>query len=177
MELKASDKEQLTFFYEFTEIDKSGGYQYKRKSNKHWNNLKLDDYDQEVNEKARVEARMYVSTVKIRDKLNPRQKKILMNLVRIIILEDEAPLFERRKSLDLDKIPDPKMIKRNALNKNEKYRDIMKRNLLLANNSTSKRLKELNKLSFKPFGIKNMDEDEAKVFVRNKIFRSNQQMV
>jgi hypothetical protein len=134
--------------------------------------LKLDDYDQAINEKTRMEARMYVSSVKIRDKLNPRQKKILMNLVRIMILEDEAPLYERRKSLFLDKTSQPKMIKRNVLNKNEKYRDIMKRNLLLANNKISKRLKELNKFRFIPFSIRDTKQDEAKVFVKNKIFSS-----
>ena len=73
----------------------------------------------------------------------------------------------------LEKAPEQKVIRRTVTNKNEKYRDIMKRNLLLANEKTSKRLQALNKLRFKPFSVRDPKQDEAKSFVRNMIFSKN----
>lgn len=71
---------------------------------------------------------------KIKDKLNPRQRQILTSLVRILILEEEAPFYERRKSLYLEQVPAAEFVKRDSKNENEKLRDMMKRNILLAKN-------------------------------------------
>lgn len=123
------NKEKHIFHYEFIENEQTDQL-YKQRSIKHWSNLK-DDAGQE---RGKYDGRAYMGQTKIKDKLNPRQRQILTSLVRILILEEEAPFYERRKSLYLEQASAVEYIKRESKNGNEKLRDMMKRNILLAQN-------------------------------------------
>lgn len=123
------NKEKHIFHYEFIENEQTDQL-YKQRSIKHWSNIK----DDAGYERGKYDGRAYMGQTKIKDKLNPRQRQILTSLVRILILEEEAPFYERRKSLYLEQVPAAEFVKRDSKNENEKLRDMMKRNILLAKN-------------------------------------------
>ena len=172
-DLMKRTKDKLTFFLGFSENDKSGGYIYKRKPKyyeKHFRqNLADNNLDEPANyndQGLKSTSKSYSNDIKIRESLNPRQKQILMNLVRLIILEDEAPKFDLRHSYILTPHSDIPMVNRTVECKNNKYRENMKRNLKLANKSVINKLKMISTMQFQPF--KRTDKDEAVTHLINQ---------